>query len=226
MVLQAVHFFNHFSFDIWKCSDAGHKAILYFFLPNTGHNPQQTLMPVSGRLESNLEGEGNFFYLPPETTWEKEITCWEAMEAQRAFGWRFVISLQLTLVFLGQQAQPWSLTCKTHMILNYEVIFLDYHAQLGKVYFCHKEICGGPQPHEGRKWNIVKALLQHSCFSHHILLVWESLQSQNIQGREESCKQESGIAGKKRGLVLWGQKTWRMELWLMVISCEGITGWG
>lgn len=57
------------------------------------------------------------------------------------------------------------------MILNYEVIFLDYHAQLGKVYFRYKEICGGPQPHEGRKWNIVKALLQHSCFSHHILLV-------------------------------------------------------
>lgn len=56
------------------------------------------------------------------------------MKAQRAFGHcggRFVISLQLTLVFLVQ-AQPWSLTCKTHVLLLYEAIFLDYHAQLGK----------------------------------------------------------------------------------------------
>lgn len=154
------------------------------------------------------------------------------MEAQRAFGhrgWRFVNSLQLTLVFLAQQAQPWSLTCKTHVILNYEVIFLDYHAQLGKVCVCCKGICGGPQPHEGRKRNIVKALPQHSCFYHHILLVWESLQSQNTQGREESCKHESGIAGKMwlgalraenledgtlvNGYLLWRDHRVRLKGW-------------
>lgn len=150
------------------------------------------------------------------------------MEARRAFGypeWGFVISLQLTLVFLAQQAQPWSLTCKTHMILNYEVIFLGLHAQLGKVCIWYKEIRGGHQPCERRKWNIVKALLQHSCFSHPISLIWESLQSQNIQGREESCKHKSGTAGK-HGLMLWGRKTWKTEHWLMVIFCGGITGWG
>lgn len=154
------------------------------------------------------------------------------MGAQRAFGyhgWRFVISLQLTLVFLAQQAQPWSLTCKTHVILNYEAIFLDFHAQLGKVCMWYKEICGGHQPRGGRKWNIAKALLQHSCFSHPILLVWESLQSQNIQGREESCKHKSGIAGKTwlsalraenlengalvNGYLLWKDHRVRLKGW-------------
>lgn len=170
MVLQAVHFFNHFSFIILKRSGAAHEPVTHFFLPNTGHNPQQTLMPLSRKLESNLEAEGIFICLlkPNSPSWVKEIICWEAMGAQRAFGhrgWRFVISLQLTLVFLVQHAQPWSLTCKTHVLLNYEVIFLDYHAQLGKVYIFCKEIRGGHQPREGRKWNIVKALLQPSCFS-------------------------------------------------------------
>lgn len=73
MVLQATHFFNHFNVNIFKRSDVGHEPIT-FFLPNTGHNPQHTLMLIHRRLESNLEAEG-IFYLPPETTWVKEILC-------------------------------------------------------------------------------------------------------------------------------------------------------
>lgn len=123
-------------------------------------------MPVRRRLESNLEVEGTF-YLPPETTWVKEIICWEAKEAQRAFGhwgWRFVISLQLTQVIFVQQAQLWSLTCKTHVLLNYEVIFLDYHAQLGKVCICCKEIRGGHQPCEGKIGTLWKLCCSPAAF--------------------------------------------------------------
>lgn len=117
-------------------------------------------------LESNLEAEG-IFYLPPETTWVKEILCWETKEAQRAFGhcgWRFVISLQLTRVIFVQQAQLWSLTCKTHVLLNYEVIFLDYHAQLGKVCICCKEIRGGHQPREGKIRTLWKLCCSPAAF--------------------------------------------------------------